>query len=142
MDLKEMLKTHEGLDLKTYRDKAGKLTIGYGRNLDDVGISMSEAETLLDNDIATARHGAEKTFGWFGILDPVRQDVIVMLTFNMGIAKLLNFNEMIKAIQCGNFHKAGEEMLSSLWARQVGNRAFVLSRMMKTGMYPKGLTFV
>ncbi|MFD2234837.1 glycoside hydrolase family protein, partial [Phaeospirillum tilakii] len=42
----------ESLRLKPYRCPAGKLTIGIGRNLDDVGISREEAETLLDHDIA------------------------------------------------------------------------------------------
>lgn len=45
------LKLDEGLRLKPYRDTVGKLTIGIGRNLDDVGISEAEAEYLLSNDL-------------------------------------------------------------------------------------------
>lgn len=45
----------EGLRLKPYHCTAGKLTIGYGRNLDDNGISEEEALSMLRNDIATSR---------------------------------------------------------------------------------------
>ena len=34
-----MLQRHEGLRLKPYKCTAGKVSIGYGRNLEDVGIS-------------------------------------------------------------------------------------------------------
>ena len=39
---------------KPYKDTVGKLTIGVGRNLDDVGIGEEEAEVLLRNDIKDA----------------------------------------------------------------------------------------
>ncbi|HAC30701.1 MAG TPA: lysozyme, partial [Marinobacter hydrocarbonoclasticus] len=50
--LKTQLKRHEGLRLKPYLDTASspRLTIGYGRNLEDVGISRDEADFMLDND--------------------------------------------------------------------------------------------
>ena len=41
--IEEQLILHEGLRLKPYRDTVGKLTIGVGRNLDDVGITRAEA---------------------------------------------------------------------------------------------------
>ena len=131
-----MLKLHEGLELKPYLDTRGKLTIGYGRNLDDVGISIQEAETMLANDIADARKRAEQIFGWFGILDSVRQDVILNMVFNMGAAKVAHFVQMIEAIKRGDWNKAAEEMVDSAWARQVGARAIMLSKMMQLGKYP------
>ncbi len=49
--IKAQLIRHKGLKLKPYRCTAGKLTIGVGRNLDDCGISQTEAYVLLENDI-------------------------------------------------------------------------------------------
>ena len=46
-----MLQRHEGLRLKPYKCTAGKLSIGYGRNLDDMGISEVEAMVMLRHDI-------------------------------------------------------------------------------------------
>ena len=62
--LKEQLIRHEGLRLKPYRCTANKLTIGVGRNLDDVGISEDEALILLENDIIKVQRQAEN-FPWF-----------------------------------------------------------------------------
>ena len=50
--LKKQLVIHEGLKLKPYHCSANKLTIGVGRNIEEVGITESEAMYLLENDIA------------------------------------------------------------------------------------------
>ena len=47
----EELKKEEGFRAKVYKCTAGKNTIGFGRNLDDNGITYEEAEYLLKNDI-------------------------------------------------------------------------------------------
>lgn len=50
----ELIKLHEGLRLKPYKCPAGKLTIGYGLNLDG-GITKEEAEILLSYRIIEIR---------------------------------------------------------------------------------------
>lgn len=129
-----MLQLHEGLKLKPYRDDVGKLTIGFGHNLEANGISQAAAGFILDEDIHNAIALA-KTFSWFDALTPTRQDVIVMMTFNLG-DKILQFAKMVQAIKNGDFYQASQEMLSSHWAKQVKDRALVLSRMMFTDKYP------
>lgn len=129
-----MLKNDEGFRDKPYRDTVGKLTIGYGHNLDDKGLSKAASEFILQEDITDAIHLA-KTFPWFDVLSPVRQDVIVMMTFNMG-DKVLQFAKMVQAIKNGDWYQASQEMLASHWAKQVKDRALVLSRMMFTDKYP------
>lgn len=132
--LQKMLLRHEGLRLKPYKDTVGKLTIGVGRNLDDRGITEAEAMLLLSNDIVDAQVDA-KTFAWFAQLDSVRQDVIVDMIFNMGLARFSGFRKMIAALENANYPEAADQMLDSKWARQVGLRASELSQMMRTGMY-------
>lgn len=131
-----MLIRHEGLRLKPYKDSVGKLTIGVGRNLDDVGISEAEAMFLLDHDIDAARAEAQK-FVWFSKLDNVRQDVIVSMVFNLGMTRLLGFKNTLKAVEAGNWEAAAKGMLDSKWAKQVGKRADELAQMMVTGSYRK-----
>ena len=53
-DLIAQLKRHEGFRAKPYQCSANKTTIGYGRNLQDVGITEGEAVSLLNNDIQIA----------------------------------------------------------------------------------------
>ena len=45
--IEEQLMIDEGFRSKPYSDTVGKLTIGYGRNLDDVGITRNEAFQML-----------------------------------------------------------------------------------------------
>jgi lysozyme len=133
----DLLKKHEGLRLKPYRCSAGKLTIGYGRNLDDVGISEEEAEMLLLNDLLTANIEVENRFVWFEDLDEVRKAVVVNMIFNLGIARFSAFKKTISLIEEGSYSEAAQEMLDSRWANQVGSRANELSEMMRTGLWPE-----
>lgn len=131
--LREQLRRDEGFRLKPYRDTVGKLTIGCGRNLDDVGISAAEAYVLLDNDIAE-RVAALRRFDWFTGLDEARQGVLVNMAF-MGLPKLLAFYRMIDALEVQDWDRSADEMLNSLWAQQVGARATRLAEQMRTGAW-------
>lgn len=135
--LKALLVRHEGIVLRPYRDTVGKLTIGVGRNLDDVGISREEAMFLLDEDIARTRTYAQTCFPWFKDLDEVRKDVVISMIFNMGLAGFSEFKETISHIEAGRYATAATEMLRSRWAVQVKNRSIELAHMMQSGRYPK-----
>lgn len=121
--LVEQLKIHEGVKLKPYHCTADKLTIGVGRNLDDVGISEEEASYLLENDIKKCQEQCNAQFPWFAGLTPLRQEAIINLVFNMGISKFKQFKKTIAYIQDGRFDQAGAELLDSNYARQVGQRS-------------------
>jgi len=130
--LRSQLERHEGLRLKPYLDTVGKLTVGYGRNLEDVGISRDEADFMLDNDIDQVERQLE-TVDEYRDLDPVRQTVIANMVYNLGFSGLMGFKNMWAAIGRRDWNSASEEMMQSKWARQVGVRAVELSEIMRTG---------
>lgn len=130
--LRSQLERHEGLRLKPYLDTVGKLTVGYGRNLEDVGISRDEADFMLDNDMDQVERQLE-TVDEYRDLEPVRQTVIANMAFNLGFAGLMGFKNMWSAIDRRDWDRAAKEMLNSKWARQVGVRAVELSEIMRTG---------
>ena len=134
-NLKLMLLRHEGLKLKPYQDTVGKVTVGVGRNLDDVGISREEAMFMLDNDIKKAKLGLAHMFPWYLSLDDVRQAVMVDMTFNMGIAGFAKFVLTIDHIKRRDYLEASKEMLNSKWSSDVKGRAVELSEMMRTGKW-------
>jgi lysozyme len=127
------LMAHEGLRLKPYTDTAGKLTIGVGRNLTDAGITECEARTMLDNDINTAFKFCQSRIACFGALNDVRQNVVVEMAFNLGGPKLLQFTQMLTALERADFAEASKQMLDSAWAKEVGDRAVELAKLMKDG---------
>jgi lysozyme len=133
------LRLHEGERLKPYRCTAGKLTIGVGRNLDDRGITREESAMLLANDITAEERELLRALPWVAMLDEVRQRVLLDMSFNMGLVGLLGFKNTLARIEAGQYQAAATMMLDSKWAKQVGQRAERLSRMMATGMEPREL---
>ena len=130
----KQLKKHEGLELKPYKCTSNKLTIGIGRNLEDVGISEIEAEYLLMNDLDTYMTAA-KTYDWYNGLNDARKAVIVSMLFNMGQTNFNKFLKMKQALDVGDYPEAAKQMLESRWARQVKGRAVELSKQMETGKW-------
>ena len=134
--LKRMTKEFEGCRLKPYKCTAGKLTIGYGRNLDDVGISQAEANMMFEMDFARAEVYAEKICKEFGInvedLIEQRFYVLVDMCFNLGYNRLRTFKKFLTALKKGLYDDAANHMLDSLWAKQVGNRATQLAALMRS----------
>lgn len=132
--LTDMLTRHERTELKPYTDTEGKTTIGTGRNLTDRGISPAEAAFLLMNDLAWVQAEITRFSFWPG-LDPVRQDALLDMYFNLGAKRFLGFSKMIAALNVHDWETAASEMLSSAWAAQVKGRAVELSAMIRTGEY-------
>jgi Phage-related lysozyme (muraminidase) len=130
--LRSQLERHEGLRLKPYRDIVGKLTVGYGRNLEDVGISRDEADFMLDNDIDQVEQYL-KTVDEYNELDEVRQTVLANLCFNVGFKGVIGFKRMWRALAKRDYEGAATEMLDSKWAKQVGQRAIELAEIMRAG---------
>lgn len=135
MDIKEYIKLNEGLRLKPYRCSAGKLTIGYGRNLEDVGISKTEAEYFLAGDIGRSYEALVDIFGQhlFSILTYNRKMVLVDMIFNLGRKGFLRFKKMIRAIKENDFDEAEIQLLNSRYATQLPSRSKRNARMMKEG---------
>ena len=135
MDVNQLIQKHEGLRLKPYKCPAGKITIGYGRNLEDKGITEQEAEQLLQNDVASIKKSLRRNLSFFDDLSSARQAVLVDMAFNLGVGGLLKFQKTLSYVESGEYEQAAMEMLTSRWADQVGLRAITLSNMMFFGTW-------
>lgn len=126
---------HEGLKQFIYKDTVDKISIGIGRNLTDRGISREEAIYLCQNDINESR--AElSNYSWYEAMDSVRKDVLVELHFNIGLTKLLKFENMIQCLIMKKYADAATHMLDSKWRKQVGDRrALNMAKRLSTGKY-------
>ncbi len=125
----------EGLRYKAYTCTALKVTIGVGRNLEDNGLSHEEVMFLLNNDLERCADEVEKNLPWFPHLKDQRAAVIINMTFNLGITRLLQFKRMLAAVEKGDYLTASKEMLDSKWARQVPKRAERLALQMTSGQW-------
>lgn len=142
--LRDQLVHHEGLRLKPYYDSEGIKTIGVGRNMeanppDDElgrrvgpdGITEAEAMKLLDNDIDKCVRDVERNVPAYKKVSEPRQHVLLDMCFNLGINGLLKFQNMLAALDRGDYARAADEMLDSKWANQVKGRAIRLANMMR-----------
>ena len=130
--LVDELKRDEGFRELVYQCSAGKLTVGYGHNVEDNPIPESIAEALLGSDIAGALAECER-FDWFHELSDTRKRVIVNMVFNIGVNGVSKFKKMIEAIESHHYLQASAEMMDSQWYRQVGARAKRLCQLMADG---------
>jgi lysozyme len=124
----------EGFRRKPYRCPSGALTIGYGTNL-DAGLDDEEAMFLLEHRINKAISGC-LAFPWFARLDAVRQAVVVMMAYQLGVDGVAEFTDMCAALERPDFESAADAMQDSKWARvDSPARAYRLARAMRVGRF-------
>lgn len=140
------LKRDEGMRLKAYPDPltgGAPWTIGYGHTGPEVHPELvwtqKQCSDMLLKD--ASKHAAEvlAALPWAAALDPVRQDVLFNMAFNLGLKGLLGFKNSLARIERGDYAIAAANMRKSLWARQVRNRAKRLADMIQTGRRDHGL---
>ena len=128
----------EGEVLHAYDDHLGFATIGVGRLIDKRkggGISHDEAMYLLENDIRRCAHGCQERYAWFEHLDPVRQQVIICMAFQLGFEGVAKFKLMIRAIEIGDWISASLEMQDSDWRQQTQARCDRMALIMRSGRW-------
>lgn len=134
----------EDLRYDAYRDSVGLWTIGVGHLLGPTmrmeRLTEDEVYAFLEYDIKLAENRCRELFPNWVLIDTVRQDALVNMSFNLG-NRLRGFGKFIAAVNgavntIANdefWRTAGREMIDSLWAKQVGQRAVRLRSMVETG---------
>lgn len=139
---------HEGLMLKAYDDKTGRvvdpgttvggwITIGFGRNLVGRGITRREAEYLFDNDLAVVENELDQHFpAWRRWSEP-RQWAMFELGYNLGVARFADtWPNTSAALRAGRFDQVASTLAASKWRRDVGDgRALPIIRAMHRGTW-------
>lgn len=131
---RNLIKKNEGLRLKPYVCPAGKITIGYGRNLTDNGISIDEAREMFENDLIAAKITVGAIFG-IEIFNesPARVAALIDMAFNLGESRMRKFVKFIDAVKRRDWQKAAQEMRNSLWYKQVTKRAEFDAKLIEGG---------
>ena len=136
MDLRTQLIRDEGKVGNAYHDSFGYITIGVGRLIDarrGGGLSDSEIDLLLANDIAEKTAQVLEALPWASRLNEPRLAVLINMAFQMGIHGLLQFKRTLGSVEDGQYDEAAMEMMDSLWAQQTPERAKRLAKQMESG---------
>lgn len=135
VDLKSQLKRDEGVVNHAYQDSLGFTTIGVGRLIDanrGGGLSDSEVDYLLNNDITDKTAQVLAALPWAKELSEPRLGVLINMAFQLGIRGLLGFPSMLGAVRTGDYGTAALHMVDSKWAKQTPARALRLAGQMET----------
>lgn len=145
----ERVKKHEGFRDKPYFDTVGKVTVGYGRNMEDNPLTVNEvrmlfnrvnwkskkdsedwAERLMRADLEKVSEELNATLAMWPQCSKDQQTVLIDLGFNIGIAGLMTFKGMLEAIDNEEPTIAAYELLNSRYARQTKTRAIDNARLL------------
>lgn len=132
------IKKYEGYSESLYRDSLGNLTGGYGHHFaEQSALPEYIWDIIFNHDYSVALVTAERLLSDYMVppLNHPRQSIIINMSYNLGYDKLRHFKKMFQALATLDYNNAANEMLDSLWAEQVGNRAEKLAMMMRTGRY-------
>ena len=151
---------HEGFSSHCYLDTQGYLSLGYGTTVgrvspsiealirkrspnhqlraSGVGVTKKQARGLVVDRVARLRErlarlcdGVNSPQWWE--LTKYRRDVLVQMSYQLGIAGTLNFRKMWRAMSKEDWEAAADEMLDSRWAKQTAGRAEELAGIMRRG---------
>ena len=131
--LREELKQDEGCIYEIYNDHLGYATFGIGHLITEndpehgqsLGTEISENRVIeaFESDVETVIEDCKVLYYDFHNLPEEVQRIIANMMFNMGRTRLSKFRNMKSNIDRRDWNAAADEMVDSVWYRQVTNRA-------------------
>jgi len=144
IDLKQLrieLESDEGCINEVYLDHLGYPTFGIGhliRDTDpeygcDVGekISAERVAEAFEDDVQITYNDCLRLYPDFDMLPNEAQLIIANMMFNLGATRMGKFVGMKAGVDARDWQKAADEMVDSLWYKQVTNRANRLVKRMR-----------
>ena len=136
--LKKQIIANEGVRKIAYKDTLNNWTIGVGHLIKlpdeeyllDKELTDLEIDQILTTDLNQAIDDARK----FIDADSIPEDafhVVIDMAFNLGLPKLMRFQNFQQALRNKDFVQASFEMLDSVWAKQLPNRSKRLAKQMR-----------
>ena len=142
--LRADLERDEGYRSAVYDDATGQLilpgvhvqghpTIGIGWALDTNPLSHERALVILAWHVDDKTSELFAALPWAQTLDEARCRALVKMAFNLGVPGLLQFHNMLAALQSARWAEAAAEARNSAWFHQVGQRAESIANAFETG---------
>jgi lysozyme len=112
-------------------------TIGIGHTGPEVhrGLTWTDRQVdeALNFDIQQCMVGLDCRLPWWTDLDDARQDVLVQLTFQLGLGGVLELRDALRLMRDGDYPAAAEALRTCRWARHPPGRMDRLADQMETG---------
>ena len=131
--LYDIIKRREGIENCPYINHREELAIGYGRRLEEKGISDKEAMILLTDDLLEAIESAKKLFPEFKNYSETRKRALIIMLFELGEHGFLSFKRMISAILEERWELAADEAKDSKWYKRETVNGDEIVKMLRNG---------
>ena len=119
----------EGFRRCNYNDSLGYKTIGFGHLVKkgesfERCISIPEAFDMLNEDYLIALKAIERNYPW---AEGEIKLVLTNMSYQIGITRLMKFDNTIKHLKNEQYREAAIEMMDSIWAKQTPQRSMRLA---------------
>lgn len=123
----EQITDHEKLRLRPSLCNSGCLTVGYGRDLSNKGVTLTEAKIMLQNDIDEAENDCKSIFQGWTEMSAYRKWALIEMRFKLS-GQFHRFVEMIRAVNLNDWQKAAKILKDSEWYANAGHRGYFIYR--------------
>ena len=136
-ELKSEIKEHEGYRDTVYLDSLSKRTVGFGHLCvedhweDGKQYDKEYLEEIFEKDFNIALTDANKILEGKPV-NHIAREVIIELVFNIGMPRTKKFVKCLAALDNEDYNEAGNQILDSLYAKQVPARAGKLAGKMRS----------
>jgi lysozyme len=136
--LKKQVIANEGMRKTAYKDTLDNWTTGVGHlirlpdeeYLIEKELTDIEVDQIFTTDLNQAIDDARK----FIDADTIPEEafeVVIDMAFNLGLPRLMKFQNFQQALNEKDYKRASREMLDSVWAKQLPNRSKRLAKQMR-----------
>ena len=122
----------EGWRAHPYRDTEGNLTVGFGTNL-DAGLVPAQGECMLVVSINDDEALLRAKWPPYQALSSSVRAALLDMAYNLGVDGVLRFEDMLGALEIGDYGTAADDALDSVWARKRPDRAERLAAIIRAG---------
>ena len=140
--LKEQIVQDEGQCLAVYECTQGYKTVGVGHMIKRMDpeydyrigdmITQDRCDRLLEQDLDMTIKDCEHAIPTWSYLPVEVQLICANMIFNLGRSRFMEFARFRLALQNQDWEAAAEEMIASLWHKQLPNRSGRLIKRMQS----------
>tara|TARA_R100000781_G_C4062908_1_gene121659 strand:- start:601 stop:1005 length:405 start_codon:yes stop_codon:yes gene_type:complete len=120
----ERIAVNEGFRSEVYKCSEGVDTFGHGLTY----ITEEESLDILAKRIPKRHLELMDRVDWYDALPQKVKEVVIEMTYQLGISGMLKFKKMIANMKEKNWQLAANEMKDSLWYRQTKSRCEQLAQ--------------
>lgn len=117
------------------RKAPGKLTFGWGYNVEDLGVPPDIAELLFQREKQKALDDLRENFPWWNDIDQVRKDAFADMRYNLGYDGFREWKQTLSYAERGDWKGCARQFKSNRkYFEQTKTRAERIAREIETGI--------